>query len=291
MVDRIEEAAAEKAHRFSAWGHKKIWSMLLADGIQVSQSSVKRAMARRQLLMPARYQAERRANAQARKAVFVEPPTRRNRIWQMDFSDFETTAGGNWQICSLIDYVTKLAFVVQANGTQTGRDAVAGLEAAIAEAEYLLGHSLLQDCTDPVTKDVHPLVIVTDNGPAFKSDQFAVCIARHQELVHVRTRYRAPQTNGVVERFTGSLKYEHLYRIEIQSGHDLAQECEEYRRLYNEVRPHESIGMRTPIAAYLEPPWGPPTPVKNFRRSATGGLLRVPEPEPQPDPDPVSSRA
>jgi hypothetical protein len=29
-------------------------------------------------------------------------------------------------------------------------------------------------------------------------------------LLHVRTRVRSPQTNGVVERFFGTLKYEHL---------------------------------------------------------------------------------
>jgi transposase InsO family protein len=33
-------------------------------------------------------------------------------------------------------------------------------------------------------------------------------------LRHVRTRVRSPQTNGVVERFFGSLKYEHLYRVQ-----------------------------------------------------------------------------
>ena len=35
------------------------------------------------------------------------------------------------------------------------------------------------------------------------------------ELRHVRTRHHAPETNGVVERFNGSPKYEHLYRLEI----------------------------------------------------------------------------
>jgi len=232
-------------------------------------------MARRQLLMPARYQAERRANAQARKAVFVDPPRRRNRIWQMDFSDFETTARGTWQICSIVDYVTKFAFVVQASGTQTGLDAVAALRVAIAEAERLLGNPLVEDCTDPMTSEVHPLVVVSDNGPAFKSDKFLVCIAQHAELVHVRTRYRAPQTNGVVERFTGSLKYEHLYRLEISNGHDLNLECEKFRRLFNEVRPHESLGFVTPEQAFLKKPESPPTPVKNYRRSNMGSLQKI----------------
>src|SRR5207302_2460582 len=37
-------------------------------------------------------------------------------------------------------------------------------------------------------------------------------------LRHVRTRVRSPQTNGVIERFFGTLKYEHLYRAPIDDG-------------------------------------------------------------------------
>jgi hypothetical protein len=86
VVDAIEEAAADKARAYSAWGHRKIWEMLRRDGSSVSQSSVKRALARRGLLQPVRYQAERRAFAKARRAVFAAPPTRRNRVWQKFFS-------------------------------------------------------------------------------------------------------------------------------------------------------------------------------------------------------------
>jgi hypothetical protein len=114
---------------------------------------------------------------------------------------------------------------------------------------------------------------VTDNGSAFKSETFRRFIASRPELVHVRTRYRSPQTNGVVERFNESLKYEHLYREEIQSGHLLAIECSVFRHLYNDVRPHESLGFGTPREAYLATPASPPEPVKNFRRSSLGYLV------------------
>ena len=260
-MDLIEAAAAAKAEQFSAWGHRKIWAMLRIDGIRVSQASVKRAMARRGLLMPIRYQAERRALAKARKAVFVSAPDRRNRIWQMDFSDFETTTGGNWQICSVVDYVSKYSLACTASGTQTARDAVETLAAAMAEAELQLGRPLVDDCRDPLTGEVHPLVIVSDNGPAFKSDLFLRFIASHPELNHVRTRYRAPHTNGVVERWTGSLKYDHLYREEVPTGWILGQQCEAYRRTYNQVRPHESLAFATPESAYLAPPTAPPQSV------------------------------
>jgi transposase InsO family protein len=254
VVDAIEEAAAEKAYRFSAWGHRKIWAMLRADGAAVSQSSVKRALARRGLLMPVRYQAERRQLAKARRATFDAPPSRRNRVWQTDFSEFETTTGGTWRITAVVDYAAKLCLACHANGTQTARDAVAVIEAAIAEAERLLGHPLHEDCLDPNTGELHPLVIASDNGPAYKSDRFALFIASRAELSHVRTKHRAPETNGGVERFYESVKYEHLYRLEIASGHELAHELDLYRQLFNEIRPHEHLNFRTPREAYLTPP-------------------------------------
>ena len=60
-------------------------------------------MARRGLLQPVRYQAERRQLAAARREVFVDPPARRNRVWQVDFSAFETTTEGTWQLCGAVD--------------------------------------------------------------------------------------------------------------------------------------------------------------------------------------------
>jgi len=98
VVDALEPLAASYAATFAAWGHRKLWALLQADGYNVSMSSVARALGRRGLLLPQRYQAERRQLARARRAVFLEPPTRRCRVWQMDFSEFETTGGGIWRL-------------------------------------------------------------------------------------------------------------------------------------------------------------------------------------------------
>ena len=53
----------------------------------MSVSTVYRIMFERGLVHPARYQGERRELAKARRAVFHDPPTRRNWVWQTDFSD------------------------------------------------------------------------------------------------------------------------------------------------------------------------------------------------------------
>jgi transposase InsO family protein len=58
-------------------------------------------------------------------------------------------------------------------------------------------------------------------------------VARHPELRHVRTRHHAPETNGVVERFNGSLRYEHLYREEIADVLALDEHIRSYLELYN----------------------------------------------------------
>lgn len=74
-------------------------------------------------------------------------------------------------------------------------------------------------------------MIVSDNGPAYKSDRFETFIQSRAGLAHVRTKHHSPETNGVIERFFESAKYKHLYRHEIPNGHALGEELELYRSL------------------------------------------------------------
>ena len=58
----------------------------------------------------------------------------------------------------------------------------------------------------------------------------------------------------MVERFNGSLKYEHLYREEIPDATTLTEAVERFREIYNRIRPHEAIGFLTPLAVHLSEP-------------------------------------
>ena len=91
---------------------------------------MKRAMARRDLLQPLGYQMERRQLARERRETFLVPPMRRNRVWQFDFSEFETDAGGTWRMGGTVDYWAKNALACRLVTTQTGVDMIAPLEAA-----------------------------------------------------------------------------------------------------------------------------------------------------------------
>jgi transposase InsO family protein len=140
---------------------------------------------------------------------------------QMDFSEFETARGGIWRICAVIDYATKYCLAATVTPTSRGQDALGCLRRAVVEAERVLdlddiradrGVMGVVDADDYVIGEAPaPIAVVTDNGPCFRGVTFADAFAGDDPLFrHVRTWVRSPQTNGVVERFFGTLKYEHL---------------------------------------------------------------------------------
>ena len=151
--------------------------------------------------------------------------------------------------------------------TQIAGDLISALEAAVEVAEALLGRPLVEDCTDPATGDVVPLVIVSDNGPAMKSTAMARWFAAQPHLTHVRTRHRAPHTNGVVERWFETLKYERLWCEEIPSGIDLADCVADFIDEYNTIRPHETLTWQRPLDTYLTDPTLKPKPRKREQQS------------------------
>lgn len=254
MVDDIEPLVEKYAADWPAWGHRKIAAMMRADGCDASASSVLRAMARRGLLQPIDYQRERRDLAIARREAFIEVPTRRNRVWQTDFSEFETHGGGIWRISGAVDYVCKVMLTARTSMNQTAADAIESLEEAREQAGRWLGRPLVEDLLDRATGELTPIKLVSDNGPAYKSSSFAGYIAARPEFTHIRTRRRSPHTNGVIERSFGTLKYEHLYREEISDGIVLAAETEYYRGVMNRIRPHEELGFARPLDVYLQDP-------------------------------------
>lgn len=251
-VEAVEPVVEKYAQAWPVWGHRKICALMRADGYEVSPSTVERAMRRRNLLQPREYQAERRELAKARKTAFAEPPTGPNQVWQLDFTEFETTSGGVWRIAGCADYHSKYEFGWHLATTCNALDAERAVLVAIAEAERLAGMPLAEQLTDPTTGKITRITLVTDNGGAFKGSRFAAFIASRPELLHIRTRRRSPGQNGVRERAFGSLKYEHLYRLEISDGPSLAVEAEAYRQIFNHIRPHEALGYARPIEIHQQ---------------------------------------
>ena len=105
----------------------------------------------------------------------------------------------------------------------------------------------IEDLTDPVTGEARTLKLVTDNRPCFKSARFAAWAASRRHIARIRTRRRAPRTNGMTERFFETAKYEHLYRRDIGDGIEPADQARSWRTIYNQVRPHEASAITRPL--------------------------------------------
>jgi transposase InsO family protein len=104
-------AAVELARRHAlahpAWGHRKVWAMVRHDGHDGHvdcEAMILRLLRDEGLILPAAYQRERRSLAEHRKAAFGKEPTGPNQVWQLDFSEFETTAGGTWRLAGCRGY-------------------------------------------------------------------------------------------------------------------------------------------------------------------------------------------
>jgi len=195
-----QEAALDLARKHAlahpAWGHRKIWAMVRQDGHVVSEATILRLLRDEGLILPANYQRERRKLAERRKAVFAVEPTGPNQVWQLDFSEFETTSGGTWRLAECRDYWSKYEHPFHVSPTANQYDAIAAVELARADYEAMFGHPMVDDCpVDLETGELLPVVtIVTDNGGPFRSFRFEAFIELHPELHHVRTRVSRDRT-------------------------------------------------------------------------------------------------
>lgn len=90
--------------------------------------------------------------------------------------------------------------------------------------------------------------ILTDNGSAFRSKQFAAACQR-LALKHRFTRAYRPQTNGKAERFIRTLLDEWAYVRLYRSNAERLAALPRYVDFYNRRRPHTAIRGLVPLAA------------------------------------------
>lgn len=89
--------------------------------------------------------------------------------------------------------------------------------------------------------------VLTDNGNAFRSKQFARA-CRVLGIKHSFTRPYRPQTNGKAERFIQSALREWAYGIPYNHSSERANMLDRWIHHYNWHRPHRGIGGSAPVS-------------------------------------------
>lgn len=89
--------------------------------------------------------------------------------------------------------------------------------------------------------------VMTDNGSAYRSREFAAAIGT-AGLRHIRTRPYTPRTNGKAERFIQSSLREWAYATPFVSSAERTRAMLPWIGTYNHHRPHSALGGQTPIS-------------------------------------------
>ena len=221
------EALSRKHPRL---GYRKLTRLLKAEGWKVGKKLVQRLRrdcglrVKRWLPRP-----RRRGRSTGMIPTRAERP---NHVWSWDFVADRTDKGGRLRILCLIDEYSRECL-------------------ALHVARKLTAHDLVEVMERLVTERGAPEHIRSDNDSEFIARVLQQWLAQRG----IKTLYiepGSPWQNGHVESFNGSLRDECLDRELMLSVAEARVLIEDYRRHYNEERPHGGIGYRTPAQARIE---------------------------------------
>jgi putative transposase len=155
---------------------------------------------------------------------------RRDQVWSTDIT-YIPMASGFMYLAAVIDWYSRYVIAWRLSNTIDGSFCVELLEEALRSGK--------------------PDVFNTDQGAQFTAEAFAGCLERAGVSVSMDGRGRALD-NVFVERLWRSVKYEDIYIQDYEAVPELHRGLGRYFGFYNDERPHQSLGYRTPAAVYRE---------------------------------------
>ena len=123
-----------------------------------------------------------------------------------------------------------------------------------------------------------PEIFNSDQGSQFTSDAFTGVLIREGVTISMDGRGRAFD-NIFVERLWRNVKYEDVYLKGYATMSELQAGLKEYFILYNEKRPHQSLGYKTPDVVYQTGIGGGAMMVDKFSRAEEEPSVPLRSPE------------
>ena len=215
----------ELAKRYGRYGYRRITALLRGAGWAVNRKRVERIWRREGLKVPQRQPRRGRLWLADGSCIRLRPE-RANHVWAYDFVEDRTREGRKFRMLCVVDEFTREALAIRVARRLTSADVIDVL------ADLFLAHGT-------------PAHIRSDQGPEFIAEAVKAWIAG----VGARTAYiekASPWENGYVESFNGKLRDELLNGEVFNTLREAQVLIEEWRRHYNRVRPHSSLGYRPP---------------------------------------------
>jgi len=205
-----------------SYGYRRLHVLLRREGWKINHKLVYRIYREEGLEV----RTKRRRKRVSALRVVLPAATRPNERWSMDFVSDSLHDGRRFRVLTIVDHFTRESPAIEVGSSLTGKRVVAVLE------RLTRTHGL-------------PQVITTDNGTEFTSravDEWA-----HRNGVKMDyIRPGKPVENAYIESFNARLRQECLEESWFLSIEDAKIRIEEWRKDYNDHRPHSSLGDNTP---------------------------------------------
>jgi len=213
----------ELAAQYPRYGYRRIQVFLGRRGHPMSADRAHRIWRLAGLQVPRRRPRRRVAMSRPRPV----PATGAGQVWAYDFV-FDACANGQQLKClTIIDEYTRECLAIDVAGSiRSGR--------------------VIEVLSKLVTVHGAPKYLRSDNGPEFVSRAVLKWLTEANiDTAHIDPG--KPWQNGSNESFNGKFRDECLSMQWFKNRIDAKVVIEEFRRQFNEVRPHSSLGQLTPV--------------------------------------------
>ena len=215
-------AMRELSAQYPRYGYRRIQVFLARRGFTMSADRAYRIWKKAGLQVPRRRPRRRVATGRPRPL----PATGANQVWAYDFV-FDACANGQQLKClTVIDEFTRECLAIEVAGSlRSGR--------------------VIEVLSKLISLRGAPMYLRSDNGPEFVSR--AVLQWLHGAGIDTAPIDPGkPWQNGANESFNGKFRDECLGMQWFKNRIDAKVAIEDWRRAYNEVRPHSSLKNLTP---------------------------------------------
>jgi len=223
--DALTAAIVALARRFGRYGYRRITDLLQMAGWQVNAKRVQRIWRTEGLKVPSKQPKRGRLWLTDGSCIRLRPE-HRNHVWAYDFVSETTSDGRKLRLLTVIDEYTRECLAIRVQRRMTSHDVLYAL------SELFLEHGI-------------PEHIRSDNGPEF----VAKAVRGWLNNLGVTTLFielGSPWENGYIESFNGKLRDELLNGELFYTIKEAQILIEHWRREYNHLRPHSSLGGRPP---------------------------------------------
>jgi len=215
------------ATRYGRYGYRRITALLNNNkyGWKVNHKRVERIWRKEGLKVPRKQPKRGRLWLNDGSCIRLRPQFK-DHVWSYDFMIDRTADGRAFKILNIIDEYTRECL-------------------AMLVARKIKNQDVIDILFDLFIFRGIPEHIRSDNGPEFTAKAVRKWLAR----LGVKTLFierGSPWENGYIESFNGKLRDELLNREIFTTLGEAKVLIEQWRREYNQVRPHSSLGYQPP---------------------------------------------